>query len=120
MINAVIDTNVLVSALITRHRDAATVKVIQHVFNGDITPLYHEDILREYKEVLSRKKFGLDYEVIQIIIDYFLKYGLSSERVQADVELPDEDDRIFYEVSLSRAGTFLITGNLSTIPTSHM
>lgn len=35
---AVIDTNVIVSALISSHHNAATVLMLQHVFNGNIIP----------------------------------------------------------------------------------
>ena len=54
---AVIDTNVLVSALLSSHEDAATVQVVGKLFSGEITPLFSEDILAEYNEVLRRKKF---------------------------------------------------------------
>ena len=55
MIYAVIDTNVLVSALLTSHADSATVMVMNAVINGDIIPMYNKEILKEYEEVLSRK-----------------------------------------------------------------
>lgn len=45
LIYAVIDTNVFISALITKNREAATVKVLEAVLRGDIVPLYHKDIL---------------------------------------------------------------------------
>jgi len=32
--------------------------------------------------------------------------------------MPDEDDRVFYEVSLSNEDSFLVTGNLKHYPTS--
>ena len=31
-------------------------------------------------------------------------------------EMPDEDDRIFYEVCLSKEDSFLVTGNLKHFP----
>ena len=56
---AVIDTNVLVSALISKNRASPTVKVIEAVLDGRIIPLYHADIIAEYDAVLRRKKFHL-------------------------------------------------------------
>lgn len=56
---AVIDTNVLVSALLSNHADAATVQVIGRMIAGEIIPIYSEQIMREYQEVLCRKNFGL-------------------------------------------------------------
>lgn len=56
MVYAVIDTNVLISALLSKRADSATVRVLEAMFDGRIIPLYHEDILTEYDEVLHRKK----------------------------------------------------------------
>ena len=54
---AVIDTNVIVSALISKVSDSPPRQIFRALFTGDIIPLYHNDILAEYEEVLSRKKF---------------------------------------------------------------
>ena len=45
---AVIDTNVFISALLSKNNGAATVKVLRAIFNGIIVPLYHNEILAEY------------------------------------------------------------------------
>ena len=39
LIYVVIDTNVFVSALITKNKDSATVKVLEAVLCGDVVPL---------------------------------------------------------------------------------
>lgn len=80
MIYAVIDTNVIVSALITKHHDAATYKVLSHVFSGDVVPLYNEDIIEEYRDVLNRKKFHLTSFEVNSIVDFFLSKGLHMDR----------------------------------------
>lgn len=54
---AVIDTNVLVSALLKWN--SVPGKIIEMVFTGIITPILNDDILREYREVLFRPKFGM-------------------------------------------------------------
>ena len=51
---AVVDTNVIVSALIAKNPDSPPRQVFRAMLSGDIIPLYHEDILNEYEEVLSR------------------------------------------------------------------
>jgi len=53
---AVINTNVFISALLSKRADAATVRVLEAMFDGKIVPLYHNDILAEYGEVLHRSK----------------------------------------------------------------
>ncbi len=75
-IYAVIDTNVIVSALITKNTNSATLKVIEALFTGRITPLYHQDIIDEYKEVLSRPKFHIKQQTIDIIINSILTNGI--------------------------------------------
>lgn len=58
--HAVIDTNVLLSAVLSKNEDSATVKVLNAVFEEKIIPLYHRDILAEYNnEALHREKFHL-------------------------------------------------------------
>ena len=37
---AVIDTNVLVSALLTRHEDASPLQIVRRVFQGEIIALW--------------------------------------------------------------------------------
>ena len=44
---AVIDTNVIVSALLSRHSDAATVRVLESISKVGICPLYNLDIIAE-------------------------------------------------------------------------
>ena len=57
MIFAVIDTNVIVAAMMSKHSDSATVKVINAVRDGRLRPVLSPDIVAEYGEVLSRSKF---------------------------------------------------------------
>lgn len=116
MIYAVIDTNVLVSALITRNRDSATVKVLSHLLHNDITPMYNETIIREYREVLSRGKFQISNDVIERLINFFREKGFNADGIHSDITMPDESDRVFYEVSLSKEESFLVTGNLRHYP----
>ena len=47
MVYAVIDTNIFVSSFITKNETASTKKVIRSMFNGQIKPLYNDEILEE-------------------------------------------------------------------------
>ena len=47
---AVYDTNVLISALLTKQRDSATAKVVDAIASQRVIPLYNQDILNEYDE----------------------------------------------------------------------
>jgi len=82
-----------------------------------IIPLFNDEILSEYKEVLSRAKFGLDKRVIDMIIQTFLTDGMSIDRTNAGYEdFPDEKDLVFYEVALTKEDSFLVTGNIKHFP----
>ena len=73
---AVIDTNVLVSALLSSKDDAATVQVMEKVITGEIIPVYSNVITKEYREVLSRKKFGFSGNLIEYLMSAVEKYGI--------------------------------------------
>jgi len=118
MIYAVIDTNVLVSALITRNPEAATAKVVRMLLNQDFILLYDADIIAEYEEVLHRSKFPILPEVADALISYIVEHGVEASRVDFAEPMPDEDDRVFYEVTLSKEDSFLVTGNLKHYPLS--
>lgn len=50
---AVLDTNVLVSAMYTGNPSAATRQILDLTLEGTITPLVNKEIVDEYSEVLS-------------------------------------------------------------------
>ncbi len=116
MIYVVIDTNVIVSALITKKPNAATTRVLELALMGEIVPLYDQDVLDEYLEVLTRKKFKLKEDSIQYIIKTITINGIDTLRTSFLEDMPDEDDRVFYELSLSEPDSLLITGNSKHFP----
>jgi len=113
---AVLDTNVIVSALISRNADAATVKVFQHFLNKNLTVLYNDEILKEYQDVLHRPKFRIDKELISDLYNYIKDEGVPSERVHSDELFSDPKDIVFYEVALSKEDAYLVTGNIKHFP----
>jgi len=116
-IYAVIDTNVIVSALISKTIESNPVKIIRAITQERIIPLFNDEILSEYKDVLSRDKFGLDGRMIDTLIQTFITDGLSIDRTNAGIEnFPDEKDLVFYEVALSKEDSFLVTGNIKHFP----
>lgn len=118
MIYAVIDTNVLVSALITHNSEAATAKVVRLLLELGFIPMYDVDIIEEYEDVLHRAKFHIRPEVADALISHIIENGIESSRIDFAEAMPDEDDRVFYEVTLSKEDSFLVTGNLKHYPIS--
>ena len=116
MVYAVIDTNVLVSALFSVHSDSATVIIIDKVSDGTIVPLYNSEIFEEYRDVLSRPKFKFPLDLVTEVLGLFIERGLSLERTKSDEIFPDPKDVVFYEVALSKDGAYLVTGNIKHFP----
>ena len=114
---AVIDTNVIVSALIAKSPDSNPVKIIRAITQERIIPLFNDEILDEYRTVLSRARFQIDPVLIRAVLDAFIADGLSLERTPAiEEEFPDVKDIVFYEVVLSREDSYLVTGNIKHFP----
>lgn len=115
---AVVDTNVLVSALISKSIDSNPMKVFRAIVTEQIVPLYYNDeILQEYQSVLSREKFHLDKTLIETVLKAIVTDGLCLDRTPAvDVEFPDPKDVVFYEIVLSKEDSYLITGNIKHFP----
>lgn len=116
MIHAVIDTNVLVSAFITKNLDSSTAKVWSAVLNGDITPMYNEEIIEEYTNVLHRMKFNVPEQLIKDAINHIIVNGVRGERVLSDDFFTDPKDVVFFEVALSKDDAYLVTGNTKHFP----
>ena len=118
MIYAVFDTNVLVSAMITHNANSATVRIVEAIGDGKVVPLYNDEIVAEYDEVLSRNKFGLLRVKVKRLIETLKSKGIDSECVTSGETFPDASDAVFYEVALSKDDAYLVTGNLKHFPVS--
>ena len=116
MIYAVIDTNVIISALLSRHQDTATVKILDHLYDRTIIPVYNDEILEEYADVLQRPKFNFPDNVIKTTLEAISKGGLNSDRNDSNEEFSDPKDIVFYEVAMSVEDSYLVTGNLKHFP----
>ncbi|MBQ6208418.1 MAG: putative toxin-antitoxin system toxin component, PIN family [Prevotella sp.] len=116
MIYAVIDTNVLVSALFTNNIEAATVKVLEAMLHGRIIPMYNEEILDEYEDVLNRSKFHFSKALVDQYLEIIYERGIRYERVLSREYFPDPKDIVFYEVALSKDDAYLVTGNIKHFP----
>ena len=115
---AVIDTNVFISALLSKRADSATVRVLEAMFDGKIVPLYHQDILAEYEEVLHRSRFHFKEEAIRLVINAVKQYGVEVFPQPTGEILVDMDDLIFYEVAMEKRNddAYLVTGNQKHYP----
>lgn len=115
-IYAVIDTNVIISALLSRNNDSATVRIMEHLYDRNIIPVYNDEILEEYESVLRRPKFNFTEEQIIATLKALKEGGVTSERLISNENFPDPKDVVFYEVALSVEESYLVTGNIKHFP----
>ena len=115
---AVFDTNVLISSLLTKQTDTATARVVDAISSGDIIPLYNQEILNEYDEVLHRAKFSFSEERIQKILLMIRQFGMAVNPSPTGEILVDMDDLVFYEIVMEKRkdNAYLITGNIRHFP----
>ncbi len=115
---AVYDTNVLISSLLTKHRDSATAKVVDAIASKTIIPLYNQSVLDEYNDVLHRPKFKFSEEKINKLLKIIKAFGKSVEPTPTGEILPDMDDLVFYEIVMEKRNddAYLITGNIKHFP----
>lgn len=116
--NVIIDTNVIVSALLTNNVESATYKVLKLFFDQKIMLYYSESIIDEYTEVLRREKFGFDIELIRNIKNAIEKYGIKITPENKDIVMIDIKDKPFYELVMDEQidDAKLVTGNIIHFP----
>ena len=115
---AVIDTNVLVSSLLSKNELSATSQVVIRMIKGEIIPVYSSEIFAEYSEVLTRKKFKFPLDRVVSLLNIIEKYGILTEPSPTGVVLPDIKDLPFYEVVMEKRSddAYLVTGNQKHFP----
>ena len=114
---AVIDTNVVVSAMLKG--DSMPALVLKEVLLGNISMLVNEEILNEYLEVLSRKKFHFPIEAVVSLIEEIKKQAIYVDATPLEEYMPDPDDAVFYEIVMEarrEVEAYLVTGNLKHFP----
>ena len=114
---AVIDTNVLVSAMLKW--DSVPGNIMELAFSGPVIPVLNEEIFNEYREVLMRPKFRLTEEIVNDVLEAITEKGIFVDAQSLDNELPDPNDRVFYEVVMEERkdeDAYLVTGNIKHFP----
>ena len=118
MFYAVIDTNVLVSALLNINSNPG--KVLLSVFNGETCPLLNAEIVAEYRDVLAREKFHFPAETVDIVIGRLAAVSMNLNAADGEYpEISDPKDRCFFAVTMTgrlSEDALLVTGNIRHFP----
>lgn len=105
----VLDTNVLVSAMLTG--GGAPDFAVQLVLQGAVILLVDSRILAEYDEVTARTRFKFDEIERRILLDVLANIAEPIVAGPLRVALPDPDDRMFVEVAIAGGAGAIVTGN---------
>lgn len=105
----VLDTNIVVSALLTP--GGTSDRVLRAALAGMLVPLFDQRILMEYEEVLRRENFSFRPADVRVVLDALEQEGEEVVALPVPVELPDPDDLPFLEVAIAGGALALVTGN---------
>ena len=110
----VLDTNVLVSALLSPA--SAPARVLAWALAGDIVLCTDARILAEYADVLHRPEFHFSRTRVSEVLDFICRESVPVQGVASPVSGPDPDDMAFVEVCLAGPAECVVTGNLKHYP----
>jgi len=116
-VNVVLDTNVLVSGLLTPFGPSG--EIVRMVSAGLLVLHVDARILSEYRDVLHRSKFDFDKKHIDTFLDYIEHHAQFVSSAPLNYDLPNPDDEAFLEVALSGKAVALVTGNAGHYPSSR-
>jgi predicted nucleic acid-binding protein len=112
---AVVDTNILVSALL--RPGSPPDAVLQGMAARTLTPVLCDAIFEEYTAVLARPRFGFSTALVQELLHLLRQQAdwLSLPPYDGYPRLPDQADWPFVGCALA-AGCAVVTGNLKHFP----
>ena len=110
----VLDTNVLVSALITPLGNPA--RILDLIRQNEVSVYLDQRVIMEYEEVLSRPAFPFLKKDVDTVIDMFRENAVFVSSLPLKERLPDPDDECFLEIALHGKVDALVTGNLRHYP----
>jgi len=115
MVRVVLDTNILISALL--QPESLPAKSFLMTLAGEAAQLcVSGDVYSEYEEVIRRPKFSRREYVIESVLRAIRQNGnwvKPSEQVRA---CADPDDDIFLECAVAARAHYLVTGNTRHFP----
>jgi putative PIN family toxin of toxin-antitoxin system len=118
MIRVVVDTNIIVSALLQPLGPPARVFFL--ALNGSIQLCMSGSVYAEYEEVIRRPRFGRDENVITATLHTIREKALWVRPAESIRACSDPDDDIFLECAQAARAAYLVTGNVKDFPASWL
>jgi len=113
MRRVVIDTNVLVSSVLSP--TGVPAEILKRCFSDSLQSICSDEILEEYKRVLAYEKLNIETDTQSGIFDAMEETSIIIRPPKSTTPLPHESDRIFYDTAIAGEAT-LITGNTKHFP----
>ena len=119
MIKVVLDTNVLISALLKEGSPPAM--IVSLLRKKQFLLCLTQEIIEEYKAVLERKRFSdlrkrKAKEIAELFAQVEREAVWATPKVQSEVTVGDPDDAKFVQSALDAPADFLVTGNTKHFP----
>ena len=111
---AVLDTNVIVSGLLSPRGNARLVLTLAFARKFDL--IVSAEVLAEYDAVIRRPKFRLRPEEIDQALTELRRVGKLVKPTDDVSESPDEADNWFLECAETGSADYLVTGNILHFP----
>lgn len=105
----VLDTNVLVSGLLSAHGPPG--RIVDLAVAGLVRIAFDDRVLDEYRRVTARDRFAFDPRDVALVLDALVAGGMPVVAPQISAELPDPADLPFAEVAIAARADALVTGN---------
>jgi uncharacterized protein len=115
MIRVVLDTNIVMSALLNP-RGALAQVFLMIILEPDTQVCVSGDIFAEYEDVLRRPRFSRSDGDIQAALRTIREKALWVKPLEKIHASPDPDDNIFLECAQASAAHYLVTGNVKHFP----
>jgi len=116
MIRVVLDTNVIVSAVLQPLGLPA--QVFLRAIGGSIQLCISGDVYAEYEEILRRPRLRRDENVIAATLHSIRESGLWVRPMQVVRACVDPDDDMFVECAQAASAHYVVTGNIKDFPDS--
>lgn len=115
MLRVVLDTNVLVSAVLNERGPPG--QLLDLVLNGELQAISEPRVVAEYRDVLARPKLNLHRGHVEALLEVLESVSLQVAAPPWPARLPDPDDEVFIATA-AFAQAILVTGNIKHFPTS--
>ena len=112
---AIIDTNVVVAALLTADSETPTARILGGMIRGRLPFVLSVPLLAEYRRVLTRERIcerhGLSSDEIDRLLSTIAANAIVREPSSSEHTAPDPDDQHLWDLLFAVSDAVLVTGD---------